>query len=165
MLIATLRYFGGLFTVAYVSKEPLDFFLFQTAVALVETFAFASKAYVQLSGRAAGRDRLEDRAAGAAVRRRHVLHLVAVDRPDPAGQVLLSKVLLLKEYGYFSLVALITTGIMTLTNPLVQTILPRMTMLVAEGRIADMERLYLNASRFVCSVLFPCSSDRGMDRH
>lgn len=35
MLIATLRYFGGLFLVAYVSKEPLDFFLFQTAVALV----------------------------------------------------------------------------------------------------------------------------------
>ena len=73
-------------------------------------------------------------------------------------KVLLSKVLLLKEYGYFSLVALITTGIMTLTNPLVQTLLPRMTMLVAEGRIAEMERLYLNATRFVCSVLFPIAA-------
>ena len=54
--------------------------------------------------------------------------------------------------------ALITTGIMTLTNPLVQTLLPRMTMLVAEGRIAEMERLYLNATRFVCSVLFPIAA-------
>lgn len=73
-------------------------------------------------------------------------------------KVLLSKVLLLKEYGYYSLVALITTGLLTLTNPLVQTLLPRMTMLTAEGRIADMRALYLNASRFVCSVLFPLAA-------
>src|SRR5690606_18065551 len=72
-------------------------------------------------------------------------------------KVLLSNVLLLKEYGYFSLVALVSTGIMTLTNPLVQTLLPRMTMLVSEGRIGDMQALYLNASRFVCSLLFPLS--------
>ena len=159
MLIATLRYFGGLFLVAYVSKEPLDFFLFQTAVALVETFAFASKAYVQLSGPGllAGIDWKVVRpvlpfAGGMCFTSLLWIALTQLDK------VLLSKVLLLKEYGYFSLVALITTGIMTLTNPLVQTILPRMTMLVAEGRIADMERLYLNASRFVCSVLFPLAT-------
>ncbi len=159
MLIATLRYFGGLFLVAYVSKEPLDFFLFQTAVALVETFAFASKAYVQLYGPGllAGIDWKVVRpvlpfAGGMCFTSLLWIALTQLDK------VLLSKVLLLKEYGYFSLVALITTGIMTLTNPLVQTILPRMTMLVAEGRIADMERLYLNASRFVCSVLFPLAA-------
>ena len=141
MLIATLRYFGGLFLVAYVSKEPLDFFLFQTAVALVETFAFASKAYVQLSGPGllAGIDWKVVRpvlpfAGGMCFTSLLWIALTQLDK------VLLSKVLLLQEYGYFSLVALITTGIMTLTNPLVQTILPRMTMLVAEGRIADMER-------------------------
>ncbi|MCQ4264377.1 polysaccharide biosynthesis protein [Stutzerimonas stutzeri] len=159
MLIATLRYFGGLFLVAYVSQDPLDFFLFQAAVALVETLAFASKAYVQLSGPRlfTGIDWQVVRpilpfAGGMCFSSLLWIVLTQLDK------VLLSKVLLLKEYGYFSLVALITTGIMTLTNPLVQTLLPRMTVLVAEGRIADMERLYLNASRFVCSVLFPMAA-------
>ena len=159
MLIATLRYFGGLFLVAFVSQDPLDFFLFQAAVALVETLAFASKAYVQLTAPRllTGIDWQVVRpvlpfAGGMFFTSLLWIALTQLDK------VLLSKVLLLKEYGYFSLVALITTGIMTLTNPLVQTLLPRMTMLVAEGRIADMERLYLNASRFVCSVLFPLAA-------
>ena len=158
-LIATLRYFGGLFLVAYISQDPLDFFLFQAAVALVETLAFASKAYVQLAGPRlfTGIDWQVVRpilpfAGGMCFTSLLWIVLTQLDK------VLLSKVLLLKEYGYFSLVALITTGIMTLTNPLVQTLLPRMTVLVAEGRIADMERLYLNASRFVCSVLFPMAA-------
>jgi len=158
-LIATLRYFGGLFLVAYVSQDPLDFFLFQTAVALVETLAFATKAYVQLSSPRllTGIDWRVVKpvlpfAGGMFFTSLLWIVLTQLDK------VLLSKVLLLKEYGYFSLVALITTGIMTLTNPLVQTLLPRMTMLVAEGRIAEMERLYLNATRFVCSVLFPMAA-------
>lgn len=159
VLIATLRYFGGLFLVAYVSQDPLDFFLFQTAVALVETLAFASKAYVQLASPRllTGIDWRVVKpvlpfAGGMFFTSLLWIVLTQLDK------VLLSKVLLLKEYGYFSLVALITTGIMTLTNPLVQTLLPRMTMLVAEGRIAEMERLYLNATRFVCSVLFPMAA-------
>ncbi|AHY43382.1 polysaccharide biosynthesis protein [Stutzerimonas decontaminans] len=159
MLIATLRYFGGLFLVAYISQDPLDFFLFQAAVALAEMLAFASKAYVQLSSPRlfTGIDWRVIRpvlpfAGGMFFTSLLWIVLTQLDK------VLLSKVLLLKEYGYFSLVALITTGIMTLTNPLVQTLLPRMTMLVAEGRIGEMERLYLNASRFVCSVLFPMAA-------
>jgi O-antigen/teichoic acid export membrane protein len=159
VLIATLRYFGGLFLVAYVSQDPLDFFLFQTAVALVETLAFASNAYVQLASPRllTGIDWRVVKpvlpfAGGMFFTSLLWIVLTQLDK------VLLSKVLLLKEYGYFSLVALITTGIMTLTNPLVQTLLPRMTMLVAEGRIAEMERLYLNATRFVCSVLFPMAA-------
>ncbi|WP_279222918.1 lipopolysaccharide biosynthesis protein [Stutzerimonas kunmingensis] len=159
VLIATLRYFGGLFLVALVSQDPLDFFLFQTAVALVETLAFASKAYVQLASPRllTGIDWRVVKpvlpfAGGMFFTSLLWIVLTQLDK------VLLSKVLLLKEYGYFSLVALITTGIMTLTNPLVQTLLPRMTMLVAEGRIAEMERLYLNATRFVCSVLFPMAA-------
>ena len=142
--------------VAYVSKEPLDFFLFQTAVA-GGNLRFRQQGLCTIRARAAGRDRLEvvrpvlPFAGGMCFTSLLWIALTQLDK------VLLSRCFC-SGYGYFSLVALITTGIMTLTNPLVQTILPRMTMLVAEGRIADMERLYLNASRFVCSVLFPLAT-------
>lgn len=158
ILIATLRYFGGLLLVATLSQDPLDFFVFQTAVALFEMLVFAVKAYslmpkpTLLSGFdwAVVKPVLPF-AAGMSLTSVLWIVLTQLDK------VLLSNVLLLKEYGYFSLVALISTGIMTLTNPLVQTLLPRMTMLIAQGRIADMQALYLNASRFVCSLLFPLS--------
>lgn len=158
ILIATLRYFGGLFLVANVSQDPLDFFLFQTAVAVIETLIFATKAYglMPTASLLTGFDWAVVKpvlpfAAGMSLTSVLWILLTQLDK------VLLSNVLLLKEYGYFSLVALVSTGLMTLTNPLVQTLLPRMTMLVAEGRIADMQALYLNASRFVCSLLFPLS--------
>src|SRR5690606_12143427 len=92
----------------------------------------------------ADRFRLGCSQAGAALRRRHVTHLGALDTPDAAGQGAALQRAAAQGVGYFSLVALVSTGIMTLTNPLVQTLLPRMTMLVSEGRIGDMQALYLN---------------------
>jgi O-antigen/teichoic acid export membrane protein len=77
-------------------------------------------------------------------------------------KVLLSEMLPLKEYGYFSLVALITTGILMLANPLAQTLLPRLTVLMAEGRQDDMHRLFLGANRFVCTFLFPLAAVIGV---
>lgn len=156
IVIATLRYFGGLFLVAYVSQDPLDFFLFQAVIAFIETSIFAAKAYALMPNRSwlTGFDWAVVKpvlpfAAGMFVTSLLWIVLTQLDK------VLLSNVLLLEQYGYFSLVALIATGLMTLTNPLVQTLLPRLTMLVAEERIADMQALYLNATRFVCSLLFP----------
>jgi O-antigen/teichoic acid export membrane protein len=73
-------------------------------------------------------------------------------------KVLLSEMLPLDQYGYFSLVALITTGILMLTNPLVQALLPRLTVLIAEGRPQDMQALYLLAHRFTCTFLFPMAA-------
>ncbi|WP_446730900.1 lipopolysaccharide biosynthesis protein [Pseudomonas sp. SST3] len=158
IVIATLRYVGGLFLVARISQDPLDFFVFQTAIAVIETLVFAAKAYALMPNPKllTGFDWTVVKPVlpfAAGISLTSVLWIVLTQ----LDKVLLSNVLLLKEYGYFSLVALISTGIMTLTNPLVQTLLPRMTMLVAEGRIADMQALYLNATRFVCSLLFPLS--------
>jgi O-antigen/teichoic acid export membrane protein len=73
-------------------------------------------------------------------------------------KVLLSELLPLNEYGYFSLVALITTGIMMLSNPLAQTLLPRLTVLMAEGRRDEMHTLFLAANRFVCTFMFPLAA-------
>lgn len=156
MAIATLRYFGGLLLVAVVTSDPLHFFVFQACVALVETLLFAAKAYARMPCPSlfTGFDWAVVKPVlpfAASMSLTSVLWIILTQ----LDKVLLSNVLPLSEYGYFSLVALVSTGLLTLTNPLVQTLLPRMTMLTAEGRIGAMETLYLNASRFVCSLLFP----------
>jgi O-antigen/teichoic acid export membrane protein len=156
VIIATLRYFGGLLLVSSVSQDPRDFFEFQVAVGLIEALIFAGRAYQQMpaphlfSGfNWALVKPIIPFAASMSLTTVLWIVLTQMDK------VLLSEILLLKEYGYFSLVALITTGILTLANPLAQTLLPRLTVLMAEGRQNDMHALFLAANRFVCTLLFP----------
>jgi len=159
IIIATLRYFGGLLLVSVYSQDPADFFEFQVAVGLIETLMFAGHAYQQmptphwLTG---FNWRLVKPIIpfAASMSFTAVLWIVLTQ----IDKVLLSEQLPLDQYGYFSLVALITTGILMLTNPLVQTLLPRLTVLMAEGRRDDMHGLFLAANRFVCTFLFPLAA-------
>lgn len=163
IIIATLRYFGGLLLVGLYSHDPVDFFKFQVVVGLFEMLIFASRAYQQMP--------TPHLFTGfnwtlvkpiipfaASMTLTSVLWIVLTQM----DKVLLSEQLPLDQYGYFSLVALITTGIMMLTNPLVQTLLPRLTVMVAEGRQADMHALLLDANRFACTFLFPLAALIGL---
>ena len=155
IFITTLRYFGGLLLVARVSQDPLVFFQFQVAVSLLETLMLGSKAYLWMEVRLFTRfcwDTLRPVipfALGMSFTSGLWIVLTQLDK------VLLSSLMPLRDYGYFSLVALISGGILSLVNPLAQSLLPRMTMLVAEGRHEDMQQLYLKANRFVCVLLLP----------
>ena len=154
--VATLRYFGGLALVAWVSQDPVVFFVFQAAVGVFEALLFAAKAWRRLPP-----PRLASGFNWALVKPvlpfAASLSLAAVlwILLTQLDKVLLSSALSLKDYGYFSLVALVSTGILMLINPLVQTLLPRMTALMAQGREADMQQLYLAAHRFVATFIVP----------
>ncbi|WP_122317568.1 lipopolysaccharide biosynthesis protein [Pseudomonas cichorii] len=159
IIIATLRYFGGLLLVSSFSQDPQDFFEFQVAIAALETLIFASRAWRQMpvARWLTGIDWQLVRPIlpfAASISLSSVLWIVLTQ----IDKVLLSEILPLDQYGYFSLVALITTGIMMLTNPLVQALLPRLTVLVAEGSHQDMHALFLAANRFVCTFLFPLAA-------
>jgi O-antigen/teichoic acid export membrane protein len=159
VIIATLRYFGGLLLVSVYSQDPIDFFIFQAVVGVIETLIFAARAYQQMPTPTwhTGFDwdlvkpilPFAANMSGAAIL---WIVLTQIDK------VLLSELLPLNEYGYFSLVALITTGIMMLSNPVAQTLLPRLTVLMAEGRRDDMHALFLAAHRFICTFMFPLAA-------
>ena len=159
VVIATLRYFGGLFLVAFVSQDALVFFQFQLVIALIETLIFASKAYLRLPAPSlfSGFNWSLVKPIipfAASISLTSILWIILTQ----LDKMLLSEQLLLTEYGYFSLVALMTTGILMLINPLVQTLLPRMTVLMSEGRTQEMEQLYLAANRFTCTFMFPLAA-------
>lgn len=163
IFIATLRYFGGLLLVSVYSQDPEDFFEFQVAVGLIETLIFAARAYQQMPTPhlLTGFDWTLVKPIipfASSMTLTSVLWIVLTQM----DKVLLSELLPLDQYGYFSLVALITTGIMMLTNPLVQALLPRLTVLVAEGRQAEMQTLLLAANRFACTFLFPLAALIGL---
>lgn len=166
VIIATLRYFGGLFLVSTISSDPVVFFEFQVLVGVIETLIFASRARREMPTPSwlTGFDWQLVKPIlpfAASMSGTTVLWIVLTQ----IDKVLLSELLPLNEYGYFSLVALISTGIMMLSNPLAQTLLPRLTVLMAEGRRDDMHHLYLAANRFVCTFLFPLSALIALHAH
>jgi O-antigen/teichoic acid export membrane protein len=69
-------------------------------------------------------------------------------------KTILSGSLKLSEFGYFTLAASITGAISCLTLPIIQSILPQITSLVAEGNIKKIQSLYLKTNTHLCIISF-----------
>lgn len=157
IIINTLRFPGSLLMMIWTEGDILVFFYFQLAVVVIEVFLIRSKLR-----------RLMPRGVPGSVR----FSLKELKRIAPFAlsigytgaiwvlltqldKLLLSKVLTLAEYGYFTLVATISTGLMLLVSPISKAILPRMTALLANGQEAAMLELYRHSTRFVVSIIAP----------
>ncbi len=67
-------------------------------------------------------------------------------------KLILSGILPLKEYGYYSLAVLLAGGIMTIVAPITSPITPRMTKLFSEKKIDEMLLIYKNTTEIVLVV-------------
>lgn len=67
-------------------------------------------------------------------------------------KLVLSGILPLKEYGYFTLAILVASGIMIISSPISSAIMPLMTRLHAEGKSEDLIRVYRTATQLICII-------------
>ncbi len=67
-------------------------------------------------------------------------------------KLILSGILPLAEYGFFTLAVLVASGIMILSGPVSTVIMPRMARLHAEGKHEEMIQVYRNATQLVSVV-------------
>jgi O-antigen/teichoic acid export membrane protein len=153
--IATLRFCGVLPFLMFVSASPAMFFGYQVATAIIELAVLTVVAYRGLPGIPAG---VRLRWSWAPLR--PVLHFslmiaftssvwILVTQTD---KLVLSRVLPLAEYGYFTLAVLVASGIQILSAPVGNAITPRMTKLEAEGDNAKVIEVYRNATQLVAIV-------------
>lgn len=70
-------------------------------------------------------------------------------------KLILSKILTLSQFGYFSLAVIISTGIRQFIEPISQAILPRLTYLVSKQQPDAMIALYRKATQFMLIILLP----------
>jgi O-antigen/teichoic acid export membrane protein len=68
-------------------------------------------------------------------------------------KLILSKVLSLEEYGYFSLAVLLASSILLISGPISMTIMPRLASLQAEGRHHELIALYRSATQWVAVIV------------
>ena len=160
--VATLRFVGVLPVLIWVGHSPAVFFTYQLLVAVVELAGLAAKAYGLFPAVPPGQQ-LGWSPASLFAPIKPVLNFsltiaftssvwVLVTQTD---KLVLSKLLPLADYGYFTLAVLAASGVMMISGPISGALLPRMARLQAEGNEAGLISLYRNATQMVAVIAIP----------
>lgn len=160
--VATLRFVGVLPILVWVGHSPAMFFSYQLLVALIELAGLASKAQGLLPALAPGQmPGWTPATLFAPIKPVLKFSLtiaftssvwVLVTQTD---KLVLSKLLPLADYGYFTLAVLAASGVMMVSGPVSSALMPRMARLQAEGDEAGLIALYRNATQLVAAIAIP----------
>lgn len=153
-IIVTLRFVGVLPILMFVSVTPTTFFSFQLGVAVAEFAGLLFYAYRLLPDISRDQRLPWDWAPLRPVLKFSLtvafasLVWVLVTQMD---KLVLSKILPLAEYGYFSVAVLVASGVMIISGPISSAIMPRMAKLEAEGDHTGLIRVYRQATQVVAA--------------
>ncbi|MBQ0746655.1 MAG: oligosaccharide flippase family protein [Marinobacter sp.] len=156
VVFATLRFVAVFGTMWLYGFTPVVFFLHQLAVAVLE---IAGLWIISLK-LTPGRDSFDRPIGWSFTPVKPVLKFalsvaftssvwVLVTQTD---KLVLSGILPLAEYGYFTLAVLVASGIMVISGPVSIAIMPRMARLNAEGKREEMIQVYRHGSQLVSII-------------
>jgi O-antigen/teichoic acid export membrane protein len=156
VLIATLRFIAVFVSMLQFGFTPLVFFIHQLIVALIELVGL----FWMGSRLLPSKDSLQEKIGWSFKPVKPVLKFaltiaftssiwVLVTQTD---KLILSGILPLAEYGYFTLAVLVASGIMVISGPISSAIMPRMARLNAEGKHDEMIQVYRNATQLVTVI-------------
>lgn len=153
--IATLRFIGVLPVLIYIAATPFAFFSYQLSVASVELvglvfvsykiFPFIPKKKKKAWSWAPLKPTLKFSLTIAFTSS----VWVAITQTD---KLVLSKILSLTEYGYFTLAVLAASGVMVISGPISTAIMPRMARLEAENEHRQLIQIYRKSTQFVAVI-------------
>lgn len=158
--VATARFVLVMPLLIYAGASPTVFFSYQLVIALIEVTILVAQTYHLLPKAAAGR-----RTPWQWQPLKGVLKFslgiafsssvwVLVTQTD---KLILSKLLLLSDYAYFTLAVLVAGGILVISAPISGALMPRMTKLNAEGNEAGLIGLYRKATQVVGIAAVPAA--------
>lgn len=149
-IIATVRFVLVLPVLVFASATPTVFFGFQLGAALIEFSVLLYYAYRLLPDVPKGERLPWDWTALRPVLKFSLSIAftssvwVLVTQTD---KLILSKLLPLAEYGYFTLAVLVAGGVMMISGPISNAIMPRMARMEAQGDHAGLIALYRQATQ------------------
>jgi O-antigen/teichoic acid export membrane protein len=161
--VATARNIGGLLLVKYVSPEIGSYFLYQLVLSVIELLIIGGIFYTRQPSAGHSNDpgmRFSARSFRTILpftlaTAYSALAWVFVTQFD---KLLLSKLLPLELFGYFSFVIILSNGVTRIADPINQAVLPRLTALVARGEAEAARALYSRMTQFLAVVSLPASA-------
>ncbi len=151
-MVATLRFVAVLPVLIFIGVTPTIFFSFQFVVAIIEFAGLLFYAYRLLPDIPQGQQLPWDWAPLKPVLKLSLTIAftssvwVLVTQTD---KLVLSKILPLAEYGYFTLAVLVASGVMVISSPISGAIMPRMSKLEAESDHAGLIHVYRQTTQLV----------------
>lgn len=153
-IFATLKFVVVLPVIALANSPSLAFFKFQALIGLVELSVFSRVLYRSLPEHprsilpcAVALKAMWPTASAMAFMAGMWVFLTQIDK------LILSRVLPLEAFGYFTLAVTVAGGVLILVPPLNQVLQPRMTILVAQGRDGELRELYHISTQIAVVVL------------
>lgn len=156
-VVATARFVLVIPVFIWVGSTPTEFFAFQLMVAVAEALVLMRKAYAlrpPVPGNGGGwswqplREVLGFSTSMAVAS----VVWVVVSQTD---KLLLSRLMPLADYGWFSLTVLAAGGVLLLTGPIAVSLMPRLTALHGEGNDHAMLTLYHQATQWAGLLMWP----------
>lgn len=159
-LVATLRFVAVVPVLIFISASPRAFFSFQLAVAIFELLVLAWAAYRLLPATPQGH-RIQWEWAPLKPVLKFSLSIaftssvwVMVTQTD---KLVLSKMLTLANYGYFTMGVMVASGISAISTPISSAVIPRLARLNAAGLHAEFIDLYRKSTRLIAMISMPAS--------
>lgn len=147
IIFATLKFFGAFLLIVFVSDNIVHFFYFQLLVSIFEFIVIKLKidSYMKVSQMVSPSFVTLKQIAPFALSIAYTSSIwVFITQLD---KLMLSHYLPLNEYGFFTLVILVSGAILQIFQPIGQSILPRMTSLLSNGEEKKMIDLYHKATQ------------------
>lgn len=157
VIIATLRFIGVVPILIYVDSAPSVFFGYQLVVAIIEFLISFNKIYRLLPFVNIKQNQWDWKPLRLSLRFSVGVAFtsivwVVVTQSD---KLLLSSLMSLVDYAYFTLAVLLASGVLIISKPISGAILPRMTSLYAQNKYIELKYLYKNATQFVSVISIP----------
>jgi O-antigen/teichoic acid export membrane protein len=158
--VATVRFVLIIPFFIYVGTSPTQFFSYQLALAIIEAVMLMAQTYRLLPRTGAGETiawqwqplRGVARFSLSVAFTAFVWLLIT-----QTDKLVLSTLLSLSDYGYFTLAVLAASGITVICGPVSLALQPRMTKLSEEGNETALILLYRNSTQVVCIIAIPAS--------
>ncbi|EJE8580369.1 oligosaccharide flippase family protein [Vibrio vulnificus] len=169
IVIANLRFLGVFVSMGIFGYTPSVFFMHQLCIALFELFGYWSMSLRLIPSKKLIAGKIGWSFKPVKLILKFSLSIaftssiwVMVTQSD---KLVLSGILPLTEYGYFTLAVLLSSGIMMVSGPISTALMPRMARLYAEGKNEEMIRLYRRATQMVtivagsAAIVIACSAE------
>lgn len=157
VVIATLKFFGAFLLIVYVSDNIVDFFYYQLVVAIIEFVIIKLKinSYMKVPQKVSPSFVTLGQIAPFALSIAYTSSIwVFITQLD---KLMLSHYLPLNEYGFFTLVVVVSNAILQLFQPIGQAVLPRMTSLLSNAKEKEMIELYHKSTQIVSIIVLAVS--------
>lgn len=158
VVMMTVRVLGAVLVLWLVSPTVTAFFLWQAFAGLAHTLTTAALLWRSLPAGRSGRFRrsllleIWRFAAGAGATSALAVVITQMDK------VLLSHVLTLTEFGYYSLASLVASGMTYLIAPIFQAVFPHFTHLLAREGEPSLRTPYHRACQLMSGVVLPAAA-------